>query len=268
MGGAATLISCNEQNNTTPVQKKQASAEELPFLICNADWMQFWSNRHYEEKQKFTNKNDAIQCCKESAAEAIYWLNAMLEKPDLAQAGLGKVTAAYAVRSLAVKELLTRYQLSEEECNSITRDDDAKIVSMVKTLIPQGGIAVQSLAEFLYSDDVPTRYMGAAMLCNLYLSHVCIYLSGVQSSSQESIGCVELAGISFMEFYWTYLHFTMLYGAENYNEANECFFILDEVRFKDIYMQLQSIKKDRYYNSAVIQERVDFMLPFFKKFAK
>lgn len=42
MGGAATLISCNEQNNTTPVQKKQASAEELPFLICNADWDKFW----------------------------------------------------------------------------------------------------------------------------------------------------------------------------------------------------------------------------------
>lgn len=282
IGGALMLSSCNEQapapqatkekvasaKKKSAKRKSKASEEEAPFLIGDADWMQFWSNRHYEEKQKFTNKNDAIQCCKESAAEAIYWLNAMLEKPDLAQAGLGKVTAAYALRSLAVKELLTRYQLSEEECNSITRDDDAKIVSMVKILLPQGGIAVQSLAEFLYSDDVPTTYMGAALLCNLYLSHVCIYLSGVQSSSQESIGCVELAGTSFLEFYWTYLHFTMLYGAENYNEANECFFILDEVRFKDIYMQLQSIKKDRYYNSAVIQERVDFMLPFFKKFAK
>lgn len=122
IGGALMLSSCNEQapapqatkekvasaKKKSAKRKLKASEKEAPFLIGDADWMQFWSNRHYEEKQKFTNKNDAIQCCKESAAEAIYWLNAMLEKPDFAQAGLGKVTAAYALRSLAVIELLSR----------------------------------------------------------------------------------------------------------------------------------------------------------------
>ena len=96
MGGAATLISCNEQNNTTPVQKKQASdskkkpkkkkakrkkqssAEELPFLICNADWDKFWSGRLVEEGQKFADKNEAVLGCKEGLSEAIIYLNIML----------------------------------------------------------------------------------------------------------------------------------------------------------------------------------------------
>lgn len=64
------LSSCNEQEpapqakkakvasakKKSAKRKSKASEEEAPFLIGDGDWMQFWSNRHYEE-----NRNSLIR---------------------------------------------------------------------------------------------------------------------------------------------------------------------------------------------------------------
>lgn len=285
MGGAVTLISCNEQNNTTSVQKKQASdskkkpkkkakrkkqssAEELPFLICNADWDKFWSYRLAEERQKFADKNEAVLGCKEGLSEAIIYLNIMLEDSELTAAGLGKVTAAYTIHFMAMSELHHVHGMSFEEIDLIIEKENKEIFSLLKRFAAEGGSLGEVLVDFFFSDDVSKVYSSASLLCNLYLLHAHTCLKGVTSASEDSLESSDFAWASFMEFYWTYLYFTMIYGAQNYDEESGSFVIFEEEAFRNIYTELKRIKKAGCYNSPVIRDRVDAMLLFFERFAR